>query len=118
MEVLTDQLIDILEHRRALYRPPARQTVVEWCEASLRLSARQTEYPGPFSTALRPYIREPLECWKDSFVSEVTLCWGSQTAKSTMLMAGLSWLIANDPSLALWVMPSKSLARSFSKTRW
>ena len=118
MEVLTDPLIDILEHRRALYRPPARQTVVEWCEANLRLSARQTEYPGPFSTALRPYIREPLECWKDSSVSEVTLCWGSQTAKTTMLMAGFAWLIANDPSPALWVMPSKSLARSFSKTRW
>jgi hypothetical protein len=118
MEVLSPQQIDILEHRRGLYRPPRRQTVTEWCESNLRLSSRQTEYPGPFSTSIRPYIREPLECWKDSAISEVTLCWGSQTAKTTMLMAGLSWLIANDASPALWIMPTKSLARSFSKSRW
>lgn len=118
MEVLTRQQIDILEHRRQLYRPPPKQTVTEWCENNLRLSARQTEYPGPFSISVRPYIREPLECWKDSGVSEVTLCWGSQTAKTTMLMAGLAWLIANDASPALWIMPTKSLARSFSKSRW
>ena len=33
-------------------------------------------------------------------------------------MAGLAWLIANEPSPALWLMPSENLARSFSKSRW
>lgn len=116
--MLTDLQRDLLEFRRGLYRPTPRQTVVEWAEANLRLTSRQTEHPGPFSTSVRPYTREPLECWKDPGVSEMTLCWGSQTSKTTTLMAGLGWLIDNEPSPALWLMPTENLARSFSKSRW
>jgi phage terminase large subunit GpA-like protein len=115
---LTDLQRDILEFRRQLYRPTPRQTVVEWAEANLRLTSRQTEHPGPFSTSVRPYTREPLECWKDPSVSEMTLCWGSQTSKTTTLMAGLAWLIDTEPSPAMWLMPTENLARSFSKSRW
>lgn len=115
---MTDLEREILEFRRQLWRPTPRQSVVEWAEANLTLTQRQTEHPGPFSTAVRPYCREPLEAWKDSSVSEVTLCWGSQTSKTTTLMAGLAWSIDVEPSPALWLMPSENLARSFSKSRW
>ena len=115
---LTDIQRDLLDVRRSLYRPTPRQTVVQWAEANLKLTARQTEHPGPYSTSVRPYVREPLECWKDSGVVEMTLCWGSQTSKTTTLMAGLAWLIDNEPSPALWLMPTEGLARSFSKSRW
>lgn len=116
--IMTDLQISLLDFRRQLYRPTPRQTVVEWCESNLKLTQRQTEHPGPFSTSVRPYTREPMECWKDPGVSEVTLCWGSQTAKTTTLMGGLAWLIDNEPSPALWLMPTENLARSFSKSRW
>ena len=117
-EPLTDIQRDLLDHLSRLCRPTPRQTVVEWAEENLRLTSRQTEHPGPFSTSVRPYMREPMECWKDPTVSEATLCWGSQTAKTTTLMAGLAWLIDNEPSPALWLMPTENLARSFSKSRW
>lgn len=116
--MLTDLQRDLLEFRRGLYRPTPRQTVVEWAEGNLKLTARQTEHPGPFSTSVRPYVREPLEAWKDPGVAEMTLCWGSQTSKTTLLMVGLAWLIDNEPSPALWLMPTENLARSFSKSRW
>jgi phage terminase large subunit GpA-like protein len=116
--MLTDLQRDLLEFLRGLYRPTPRQTVVQWAEANLKLTARQTEHPGPYSTSVRPYVREPLECWKDSGVVEMTLCWGSQTSKTTTLMAGLAWLIDTEPSPALWLMPTENLARSFSKSRW
>lgn len=111
-------LSELLEFRRGFYRPTPQQTVVEWCEANLRLSQRQAEASGPFSTAARPYMREPLEAWKERAVESVTLCWGSQTAKSTTLMAGLAWMLCNEPSPALWLMPTADLGRSFVKTRW
>jgi len=116
--MLTDLQRDLLEFLRGLYRPTPRQTVVQWAEANLKLTARQTEHPGPYSTSVRPYVREPLECWKDSGVVEMTLCWGSQTSKTTTLMAGLAWLIDTEPSPTLWLMPTENLARSFSKSRW
>jgi phage terminase large subunit GpA-like protein len=120
MEVIPmdDLQRDLLEFLRGLYRPAPRQTVVQWAEANLKLTSRQTEHPGPYSTSVRPYVREPLECWKDSGVVEMTLCWGSQTSKTTTLMAGLAWLIDTEPSPALWLMPTENLARSFSKSRW
>lgn len=116
--MLSDFQRDLLEFRKSLYRPTPKQTVVEWAENNLKLTQRQTEHPGPFSTSVRPYVREPLEAWKDTGVSEMTLCWGSQTSKTTLLMVGLAWLIDNEPSPALWLMPTEALARSFSKSRW
>lgn len=115
---MTDLERDIVSFRNQVYKPTPKQTVIEWAEANLKLTQRQTEHPGPFTTSIRPYTREPMECWKDSSVSECTLCWGSQTAKTTTLMAGLGWLIENEPSPALWLMPTENLARSFSKSRW
>jgi len=116
--MLSDLQRDLLQFRRGIYRPTPRQTVVQWAESNIMLTARQTEHPGPFSTSVRPYTREPLECWKEPGVQEMTLCWGSQTSKTTTLMIGLSWLIDNEPSPALWLMPTQDLARSFSKARW
>jgi phage terminase large subunit GpA-like protein len=115
---LNDLQRSLLDYRRSIYRPTPKKTVVEWCEENLRLTTRQTEHPGPFSTAVRPYTREVLECFKDPAVTDVVLCWGSQTAKTMSLMAGLAWLIDNEPSPLLWLMPTESLARSFAKTRW
>lgn len=116
--MIADLQRSLVDYRRELYRPIRTQTVVEWCESNLTLTSRQTEHPGPFSTSVRPYTREVLECFKDSGVTDVVLCWGSQTAKTMTLMAGLSWIIDNEPSPILWLMPTEGLARSFSKTRW
>ena len=79
--ILTDLQRSLLDYRRNLYRPTPQQTVVEWSEANLRLTQRQTEHPGPFSTSVRPYTREPMEDWKNPSVSEVTLCWDHRPAK-------------------------------------
>ena len=45
MEILTDLQRSLLDYRRSLYRPTPQQTVVEWSEANLRLTQRQTEHP-------------------------------------------------------------------------
>ena len=115
---MTTTQIDVLEHRRSFYRPKPKQTVVEWAEQNIRLSRRQTEHPGPFTTSTRPYMREPMEAWRLPGVTECVLCWGSQTAKTTTLMAGAAWMLVEDPSPILWLLPNETLARSFSKTRW
>ncbi|HRY52023.1 MAG TPA: phage terminase large subunit family protein [Candidatus Paceibacterota bacterium] len=116
--MLTPIQTEILADLRAIWKPTPRQSVTEWSEQNLVLTSRQTEHPGPYSTANRPYVREPLECWHDPSVTDVVLCWGSQTSKTTTLMAGLCWVIDNEPSPVLWLMPTELLARSFSRTRW
>lgn len=98
--------------------PAPTLRVSEWAGENIFLSERSSALPGRFSTALTPYICEPLQAYADRSVSDLALCFGTQTAKTTIVMIGTAYRIVNDPTPTLWVMPSVDLAESFSKTRW
>ena len=103
---------------RDVFSAPDTRQPWEWAEDEIVLSRRQTESIGPYSTLLTPYVREPLECFADPRVTDLTLCFGSQTSKTTILMIGAAWRMANDPAPTIWVMPTEHLCRSFSENRW
>lgn len=104
--------------REALARPP-EMTVWQWLEENVVLTERESQSePGKFSTKNRPYVREPLECFRDKRVTDLVLCFGTQTAKTLTVMGGAAWKLCNDPMNALWVMPNRDLAESFSVNRW
>jgi phage terminase large subunit GpA-like protein len=109
--------IEFENEARAALAPPAPQSVTEWCEANLTLSARSSSAPGRYSTILTPYVREPLNRTGQLGVKSITLCWGVQSAKTTTMMAALAYRIARKPTPSLWAMPSEHLARSFSRDR-
>jgi hypothetical protein len=103
---------------RDVFAPIDTRQVWQWAEDEIVLSRRQTETPGPYSTLLTPYVREPLECFSDPRVTDLTLCFGSQTSKTTILMIGAAWRMVNNPAPTIWVMPTEHLCRSFSENRW
>jgi hypothetical protein len=103
---------------RDVFAPIDNREVWQWAEDEIVLTRRQTETPGPYSTLLTPYIREPLNCFADPSVTDVCLCFGSQTSKTTAMMIGAAWRMVNNPAPLIWVMPSEHLARSFSENRW
>jgi hypothetical protein len=109
---------ELLEFRRQLYRPQPELGVTDWVESNLVLTERQTESPGPLSFGLRPYAREILEAFNDRKVDDLTMVFGSQSGKTSILMAGVAWSVKHEARPTLWVMPSEHLARSFSKGRW
>ena len=109
--------IEFENEARAILAPETPLSVSEWCEANLSLSARSSSSPGPYSTILTPYVREPLNRTGQASTKSITLCWAAQTSKTTTLMAALASRIARRPTPALWAMPSESLARSFSRDR-
>ncbi len=106
------------DHARQILREVPKQTVVEWAEKNIVLSTRQTDAPGPFSTSRRTYMREPLNKAQDTATEIMVLCWGAQTAKTTVVMGTAAWAIDMDPCPMLWVMPSENLAKLFVKKRW
>ena len=112
---LTEQLDRSL---RDVFAPIDTRQVWQWAEDEIVLSRRQTETPGPYSTLLTPYVREPLDCFSDPRVTDLTLCFGSQTSKTTILMIGAAWRMVNNPAPTIWVMPTEHLCRSFSENRW
>jgi len=92
---------------------------VEWAEANLELSPRITEQPGPYSTRQHPYVKEVLNGIADMGVKRISLCWGSQTSKTTTFYISLAWVISQDsPKPILWVFPNLALCKSFSAERW
>lgn len=117
-KVTPAQFSEINSRFHNLHRLPPEQTVAEWAEENIDLFTVPTPYPGRYSTALTPYVSGPLEAYRDNRVREITLCWGSQTAKTTTIMVGLSWMIANAPGPIVWVFPNEKLARTFSVNRW
>ncbi len=103
---------------RDVFAPIDNREVWEWAEDEIVLTRRQTETPGPYSTLLTPYVREPLQAFADPAVTDLCLCFGSQTSKTTAMMIGTAWRMVNNPVPSIWVMPSEHLARSFSENRW
>ena len=96
---------------------PPEQSVTEWGESNCFLTSLQTDVPGEYSTELTPYVREALEDWKDPDVKEMVYCWGAQTSKTMTLMVGTTWMMVNRSKPAIWIMPNKDLAQSFSTNR-
>jgi hypothetical protein len=112
-----DHLRFLQSVRSRICEPPSCQPLAEWCEANVIIPPPQTESPGRMSFRGRDYIREPLNACDMPWVTDVVLCFGSQSGKTTLLQGLAMALIARSPSGILWVMPSETLAKSFSETR-
>ncbi|GAB1355454.1 phage terminase large subunit family protein [Erysipelotrichia bacterium] len=88
-----------------------------WAEENLEFSTRVSSFPGRYSTAATPYVREPLEKSADRKVRRITLEWSAQSAKTTTGLIVLYYRIPNDPGNALIVRPSLTTAKSLSENR-
>ncbi|MEA3207880.1 MAG: hypothetical protein QOE70_937 [Chthoniobacter sp.] len=118
MGAISPLQVELTRYCYDLLTPAPQLQVWEWAEENIYLSERTSALPGRFSTVLTPYIREPLQAYADKSVTDLVLCFGTQTAKTTVVMVGTAYRIVNDPTPTLWVMPNLELAKSFSKTRW
>lgn len=101
-----------------IFAPRLDQTVTEWAETNVFLSERITEQAGLYRTSSHPYVREVLESFADPKVRKVSLCWGSQTGKTTTIYVGVGWTIDQDPAPILWVWSNEKQARAFSNDRF
>ena len=97
--------------------PPARRRPSEWAESELRVP------DGPRAgqrLRLFPFQREILDTLAADGVTEVDVMGSSQWGKTLLLMLYLGWVIVEDPSWLLYVMPSDQGAggaRQFSRER-
>src|SRR5262245_18039486 len=81
------------------------ESVTTWAEREVRFNEAGNR--GPFSATGREYVREPLDAWSDSAITDQVLIWGSQLGKSaSVIMAGAAWVIVHEPSRIFWVGPT------------
>lgn len=99
-----------------LFSPRLLLKPVEWAYNNCVLRDNVSELPG--SLKMFAYAEEPLNSLIEPTVNKVTLCWGSQSSKTTTMYAGIAYLLTEFPKDTLWIMPSAENARNFSKGRW
>lgn len=88
----------------------------DWVRQNCILRDNVSEEPGALH--VYPYSVEPLNSMADPETNKVTLCWASQSSKTTTMYSGLGYLLSEFPKDSMWIMPSAENARRFSKNRW
>lgn len=99
-----------------LFAPRKLKNIVDWIYENCYLRDNISELPGHLK--IFPYGKEPLESMVDPMVQKITLCWGSQSSKTTTIYSGLAYLLSEFPKDTLWIMPSAENAKNFSRGRW
>jgi phage terminase large subunit GpA-like protein len=74
-------------------------------------------FPGPWRTARTPYLREPLEAFKDKETETVVLMFSSQIAKTECLLGTLLYAYGADPGPGMFVFPRIEDADKYSTQR-
>ncbi|MEZ5398610.1 MAG: terminase gpA endonuclease subunit [Bryobacteraceae bacterium] len=100
----------------ALLLPPRRIPLSKWADAHMVLSSEASAAPGPWRCL--PYQREPLDAMSvHSPHDEIVLKFASQTGKTSLMLAFLAQMIAEDPGPMLVVLPTLTVCEAFSKDR-
>ena len=118
MRALNQQELDLAIHIASMFATRSSQSVTDYCQEHFWLPAKLTPMPGPFRITNTPYLEEPLNCWGDVSLSFIDYCFGTQVAKTTLIMLGMGWSIKNAPGNTLWKLPTMPVVRSFNRRRW
>lgn len=94
-----------------LRRPPA-MAIDEFLDEHRVLSAETAESPGPWSTDLVPYMREPLEAYRKRNVKRIVLKWGIQLGKTEYILNLLLWIFVRKPGSVMIIFPKKETAKN------
>ena len=109
---------DLALDARSLFAPRPDHTVTEWAEHNVYLPASVTQNAGQYSTSHCVYLREFLEDFRNPAVEESSNCFAAQVFKTTGIWIGIGYRIDQQPANIMVVLPTYSMAQSFSETKW
>ena len=101
----------------AIFAPAEKLSVSEWCEKNIYLPKEVTPFAGYFRSGFNRYLVEPLDRFGDRSTDRLTICFASQTGKTTLMHLGLLYTVTCNPKPVLYLMPSDQGARQISKER-
>ena len=99
----------------ALLRPPEGLNPWQWAEKYRTLPRGVTAKPGPYSTDVTPWVREPQEAFLDPDVRVIVLQWARRMSKTESLLNLQGMIICDDPKGILVIYPTLDSAKNWSK---
>lgn len=102
----------------AAHYPDPPLTVSQWADKNRVLSSVSSAEPGRWRTSRTPYLREIMDCLSAySAVEEVAVMKGVQVGMSEAGFNFVGYAIHHNPGPMMYVMPTESMIKKFSKTR-
>lgn len=99
-----------------LWAPISHESVCDWVEKNVELPSG--EITGKIQLRYIPYGREILERMADRRTRHLVMVFSTQSAKTTLLVAGMLHSIAKNAQDAMWIMGNSNQARDFNKERF
>lgn len=98
-------LVEWSEAEKAAWRLPDALTVSQWADRFRMLDARSSSEPGLWRTERTAYLKGPMDAFTDPEVEEITLVLPPQSGKTECMFNMLAYVIDQDPSPTLYMMP-------------
>lgn len=99
------------------FATPPDLTVSEWADAYRMLSPEASAEPGKWRTDRAPYQREIMDAVSDDKCYKVVIMSSAQIGKSEIILNMIGYHIDYDPAPMMYVLPTDSMAETFSKDR-
>lgn len=99
--------IDMPPAMVAMLRPPERLTVSQWADRHRYLPPGDNADPGPFRTALTPYMREPMDATAEPDVPQVIFIKCARVGGTEAINNAIGHTIDEDPMPMMYVQPTR-----------
>ena len=109
--------LHLIDTASQIFAPPEKETVTEWAEKNAYIPKEVSPYAGYFKAGFNKYLNEPLDQFGNKRTDRLTICFASQTGKTTLMHIGLMYVVTKTPKPVLYLMPSDQAARQISKER-
>ena len=96
---------------------PPDMTVSEWADAYRMLSPEASAEAGKWRTDRAPYQKEIMDAVSDDKCYKVVIMSSAQVGKSEIILNMIGYHIDYDPAPIMYVLPTDSMAATFSKDR-
>ena len=113
----SQHLILLSEAERKAWELPPDMSVSEWADKFRVLDPMTSAEPGQWVTARTPYLKEPMDSYRDPDIEEIVLMMSTQVGKTECMLNMLGYTIDQDPAPTLFIMPRDTDARSMSEDR-
>lgn len=99
------------------FATPPDMTVSQWADTYRMLSPESSAEPGRWNTDRAPYQREIMDAVSDDRCYKVVIMSSAQVGKSEVILNMIGYHIDYDPAPIMYVLPTDSMAETFSKDR-
>lgn len=99
------------------FATPPDMTVSEWADTYRMLSPESSAESGKWRTDRAPYQKEIMDAVSDDRCYKVVVMSSAQVGKSEVILNMIGYHIDYDPAPIMYVLPTDSMAATFSKDR-